>query len=95
MARSSIARIREKIQQRKYDMSAHAMEEMAEDHLDIMDIEHVILHGDIARMEKDDMRGTKYVIEGIALDRQTPVGIVGRFTASERYVIITVYAITN
>jgi len=76
-------------------MTIHAMEEMAEDSLDILDIEHCILTGPVSRIEKDDPRGTKYVIEGLAVDDQTPVGIVGRFTTTDRYLIITVYEITN
>jgi hypothetical protein len=76
-------------------MTMHAMEEMAEDNLDIIDIEHVILTGQIARIEKDDPRGTKYVVEGLASNEQSPVGVVGRFTTTGRYLIITVYDITN
>ena len=37
MSRNYIDRIREKIRIRQYDMSAHAMEEMAEDLLTILD----------------------------------------------------------
>ena len=76
-------------------MSAHAMEEMAEDMLTILDVEVAILNGQIIRIEKDDPRGTKYIIVGTALDQQTPVGVVGRFTSSERYLIITVYEVTE
>ena len=76
-------------------MTAHAMEEMAEDDLDILDVEYSIFNGQVARTEKDELRGTKYVVEGLALDEQTPVGTVGRFTANKRYLIITVYAITD
>jgi phage/plasmid primase-like uncharacterized protein len=75
-------------------MSAHAMEEMAEDNLDIEDVEQAILTGTIHRIERDDPRGTRYVVQGGALDGVTLVGVVGRFTASERYLIITVYAVT-
>jgi Domain of unknown function (DUF4258) len=64
-------------------MTVHAMEEMAEDNLDILDVEHAILDGQISRIEKGDPRGTKYVIEGFAVDGQTLVGTVGRF-ANER-----------
>lgn len=39
MLRSDIDRIREKIRLRQYDMSAHAMEEMTEDILTILDVE--------------------------------------------------------
>ncbi len=76
-------------------MSAHAMEEMAEDRLDIVDIEHAILNGQITRTEKDDPRGTKYVVAGTAINEVTPVGVVGRFTTTGRYLIITVYVVTE
>lgn len=75
-------------------MSAHAMEEMAEDLLDIEDIENAVLNGHIIRIERNDPRGTKYVIEGIAADEETPVGVIGRFASTGRYLIITVYEIT-
>ena len=68
---------------------------MAEENLDILDIEHTILVGKVARIEKDDPRGTKYVVEGVARDGETPVGVVGRFTTARRYLIITVYQITG
>ena len=87
-----IDKIREKIRLLQYDMTIHAMEEMAEDNLDIFDIEHAILEGQISQVEKGDPRGTKYVIEGFAVDMQTSVGTVGRFT-NGRYLIITVYEI--
>ena len=76
-------------------MTAHAIEEMAEDGLDIIDMENAVLHGQITRIERDDPRGTTYVIEGRAADQRTPVGVVGRFTGTGRYVIITIYAING
>lgn len=95
MPRSDINRIREKIRLRQYDMSAHAMEEMAEDFLTILDVEEATFNGQLIRVEKDDPRGTKYVVVGTALDQQTSVGVVGRFAGSGRYLIITVYAVTE
>ena len=95
MPRSRIERIREKIRLRQYDMSAHAMEEMAEDKLDVIDVETAIGNGRIARTEKNDPRGTKYIVEGIGSDKQRAVGVVGRFTSCGRYLIITVYGITR
>ena len=92
MARSRIERIRQRIRRREYDMSAHAMEEMAEDLLDIIDVESAILTGSITRIERDDPRGTKYVVRGLAADKQTSVGVVGQF-GNERFVIITVYQV--
>lgn len=76
-------------------MSRHAMDEMAEDSLDIIDVETAILNGRISRIEKGDPRGTKYIINGRAADGTTPVGVVGRFTTTGRYVIITVYVISE
>jgi molybdopterin-guanine dinucleotide biosynthesis protein len=38
-------------------MSVHAMDEMAEDNLDIVDIEHADLNGHLDRTERDDSRG--------------------------------------
>jgi hypothetical protein len=76
-------------------MSVHAAEEMAEDDLDILDVEHAILNGQVTRRQKDDPRGTKYVVEGLAMDGTTSVGVVGRFPGSERYLIITIYEISK
>jgi len=92
--RNDIDRIREKIRLRQYDMSAHAMEEMAEDILTILDVEEAVLSGQIVRIEKDDPRGTKYIVVGTALDQQTPVGVVGCFASTGSYLIITVYEVT-
>ena len=74
-------------------MTAHAMAEMAEDGLDIIDMESEVLHGHITRIEREDPRGTTYVIAGRASDQRTPVGVVGRFTGTGRYLIITIYAV--
>lgn len=74
-------------------MTLHAAEEMAEDDLDIFDIEAAILNGQVVHRTKRDPRGTKYTVEGLALDGETPVGIVGRFHANDRFLIITVYEV--
>lgn len=95
MPRRIIDRIREKIRLQEYDMTVHAVEEMAEDDLDILDVEHAILNGHVTQVEKGDPRGTKYVVEGLAVNGQTPVGVVGRFTITGRYLIVTVYAMTE
>ena len=95
MPRRIIERIRDNIRQQQYDMTAHAMEEMAEDDLDIIDVEYSILNGEVVRIDRDDLRGTKYVVKGMAVDEATPVSTAGRFSSSERYQIITVYEVTD
>lgn len=64
MPRSRLERIREKIRLQQYDMTVHAVEEMAEDNLDITDVEHAVLTGRIARIERDNPRGNKYCDRG-------------------------------
>ena len=76
-------------------MTIHAVEEMAEDDLDILDIEEAILNGEVVDRTKRDPRGTKYTVEGLALDGETPVGIIGRFHANDRFLIITVYEVSS
>lgn len=76
-------------------MTVHAVEEMAEDDLDIFDVEHAILNGQVARRNKKDPRGTKHTIEGLALDGERLVGVVGRIHATDRFLIITVYEVTK
>jgi hypothetical protein len=68
---------------------------MAEDDLDVLDVEHVVLTGNIVRRHKRDPRGTKYTIEGLALDCERLVGVVGRFHGTDRFLIITVYDVNK
>ena len=88
-----IDRIREKIRLHEYDMTVHAMEEMAEDDLDILDIEEAVLNGRVVRRVSRDPLGPKFTVEGLALDGEKVVGIVGRFLSTSRFLIITVYEI--
>ena len=93
MPRRVIDKIREIIRQNAYDLTMHANEEMAEDNLTIDEVEHSILNGKIVKTEKDDQRGPRYTIHGISLDQETAVGVVGRFTETQRFLIVTVYEI--
>ncbi len=95
MTQRVLDRIRKAIRSGNYDMTHHAVEEMAEDFLGIFDVEAAILNGQITKVERDDPRGTKYIIEGIGIDQFTLVGVVGRFKETEVFLIITVYEITK
>ncbi len=44
----------------------------------------------ITQVEKDDPRGTEYLSSEDSLERQSPVGVVGRFASNEHYLIVTV-----
>jgi hypothetical protein len=95
MPRLILSRIRQAIRNAVYDMTAHAVEEMAEDRPDFVDVETAILNGKLVKTEKNDPRGARYTIHGVGSDGVTPVGTVGRFTGTGRYLLITVYEVTE
>jgi len=95
MPRRIIDRIQDAIRTATYDMTSHAIEEMAEDLLDFTDVETAILRGKLIKTEKSDPRGTKYTVYGFGTDDVTLVGTSGRFTGTGRYLIITVYEVTE
>ena len=95
MPKRIIYKIRNLINNGNYDMTHHAVEEMAEDELSIIDVETAILNGQVTKIGKEDPRGIKYVIDGIGYDGFTPVGIVGRFKETGVFLIITVYKVTE
>jgi major membrane immunogen (membrane-anchored lipoprotein) len=76
-------------------MTVHAVEEMAEDKLDKIDVEISIQNGRITKIERNDPRGARQTIHGTGADRTTQVGTVGRFTGTGRYLIVTVYKVTE
>ena len=45
-------------------MTMHASEEMAEDSLDIAEVESSIRNGRLVKSEKDDPRGTRHIVHG-------------------------------
>jgi hypothetical protein len=95
VARRTLERIRATIRTGMYDMTFHAVEEMAEDDLDKIDIEISIQNGQLIKTERDDPRGARHTIHGAVADRATRVGTVGRFTGTGRYLIVTVYKVTE
>ena len=95
MSRRLLSRIRGAIVSGEYDLTRHAIDEMAEDGLGIFDVESAILDGEIIKRETDDPRGPRYTIIGLAEDGKAEVGVVGRFTETGIYLIITVYEVTE
>ena len=95
MSKRILTRIRAAIRNGTYNMTMHASEEMAEDALDIMDVRTSILNGRLFKSEKDDPRGTRHIVHEAGSDPKTQIGTVGRFTISRRYLLITVYNISE
>ena len=88
----TLQKIQQRIIDRDYYMSSHAEEEMVDDGLERKDIENAILRGRIEKKLTHDSRGTRYRIEGTALNER-PIHVVCRFRESDSLIIITLYAL--
>jgi hypothetical protein len=89
---TTIHRIRQKVIDREYYLSSHAEEEMLDDDLDRVDIENAILKGYIEKRMTQDIRGTRYRLEGPALDGRL-IHVICRFKENTDIILITVYAL--
>lgn len=89
---AKLQKIREKIIAREYYLSSHAEEEMMDDDLERRDIENAILKGKIEKKLTEDVRGTRYRIEGPARDGRV-IHVICRFKENENLLIITVYMV--
>ena len=87
-----LQRIRQQVIDRAYYLSSHAEEEMWEDNLERLDVENAILKGKIEKKMTQDLRGTRYRIEGPSLDLKV-IRVVCRFNDNNELLIITVYAL--
>ena len=88
-----LRRIQAAIAQGQYDLTAHALGEMAEDGFEGWDVEAAILNGALYERQRDDPRGIRYVVAGWSADREARAAVVCRFTETGRLLIITVYRI--
>lgn len=84
-----IQRNRKKIIDRTYYLSSHAVEDMLDDELTREDIENAILKGPIEKRLSEDVRGTRYRIEGPARDGRL-IHVISRFN-EDTDVIISQY----
>ena len=91
---ATLQRIRQLIIDRRYYLSAHAEEEMWADRLERRDVENCILRGHIEKRMTQDVRGTRYRIEGPDRDGRV-IHVVCRYHALQDLLIITVYALEN
>lgn len=88
-----LQRIQTKVRLLAYVMTVHADEEMDDDGLSILDVEHVILSGDIVERQRDRHTNEwKYLIQGLTDDGLTVV-VVTKLSPTNMVVIITVYVI--
>lgn len=93
MSHSTIIQLRNQIRKLNYVVSTHAAEELEDDNLTILDLENIILTGQITERQRDiQTREVKYVVSGITLDGShaqavTKIGFTGKL------IVITVYVL--
>ena len=86
-----LQRMREKVRALDYVMTIHAEEEMEDDDISILDVEHVILTGEIIERQQDQETGEwKYLIASNTL-ADDPIIVVAKLALTGTLVIITVY----
>ena len=86
-----LQRMREKVRALDYVMTIHAEEEMEDDDISILDVEHVILTGEIIERQQGQETGEwKYLIAGNTLT-DAPIIVVAKLALTGTLVIITVY----
>ncbi len=87
-----LRKIKQSVIDRNYYLSSHAEEEMLDDDIERKDIENAILNGHIEKKLTQGVRGTRYRIEGPAMDGRL-IHVLCRFKESANLIIITVYAL--
>lgn len=83
---SVIKRIRTRIQNKNYRLSAHAEIEMVDDDLEREDIEWCCVNGKVTKRYTDDIRGTRYRVTGSSLDGRE-INIICKFSSGELFII--------
>lgn len=93
MPQPSVSRIRDCIRSLKYVVSLHAAEELDDDDLTILDLETIILTGQITKRQRDrKTREVKLVVRGHTIKGQAAETIV-KFNQIGTLFIITVYLV--
>lgn len=90
MSHPTITQIRECIRTLNYVVSFHAAEELEDDNLTILDLEHIILTGKIAEYQRDTRtREVKCVVRGLTHQEHYAETVVKIAPLGNLYVITT------
>jgi len=91
MVQTTISHFRHLIRTLNYVVSTHAAEELEDDDLTILDLENIVLTGQIIERQRDTQtREVKCVVSGIALDGAAAEAVV-KLGFTGKLVVITVY----
>jgi hypothetical protein len=93
VAQSAISRIRDCVRSLDYVVSVHASEELDDDNLTILDLENILLIGEIVERQRDrQTRERKFVVRGVTVDGLQAEAVV-KFGALGNLFVITVYLV--
>lgn len=93
MPNPTISQLRHLIRTLNYVVSTHAAEELEDDDLSILDLENIILTGQVAERQRDTQtRESKVVVSGITLDGK-PAQAVVKIGFTGKLIIITAYVL--
>ena len=85
--------LRDRVRSRRFVVTLHAEEEIADDGLTIFDVERCMLSGRIVERQKDSETGEwKYLVQGEAVTKDEIV-VVCKLGFTGKVVIITVYRV--
>jgi Domain of unknown function (DUF4258) len=91
MARVTVQRLREVVRNLDYTVSTHAADELEDDGLTILDLEEIILSGEIVERQRDRATSeAKFVIRGDTVGGDEAECVV-KIGPSGRLHVITVY----
>jgi hypothetical protein len=86
-----ISRIKSAVREGRYEITEHAIEEAEADDFDPLDLRHAILGGYLVRRYTRDLRATRYVICGPAVDGRL-MSVICRFNERQEVRVVTVFA---
>jgi hypothetical protein len=90
MKEQVLAAIRSKIHSLEYDLKGRVAKEVCQGTLSLSDFETAVTNGRIVRIDEDP-EGARYTVYGTSSDGFTPVGFIGRFTGTGRYLVTEAY----
>lgn len=92
MAQATISQFRHLIRTLNYVASTHAAEALEDDDLSILDLENIVLTGQVTDRQRDPQtREVKCVVTGVTLDGSVAEAVV-KIGFTGKLIVITVYS---
>jgi hypothetical protein len=90
-----LKKFRDRTRALQFVVTLHAVEELEDEGLSVLDVERAILTGKITRRQRDAVTGEwKYLVRGHTLSNDDIV-VVAKLSPTDKLVIITIYGEEN